>query len=178
VLEASLPFFEVQDVINAHMYGALLERPAAIEDVYRVLTTTQLATPVLWRLGSNGDIQRLIDEDATGSGDPVMQFHRGVRFLSERRFLAAAAAFSDAAESSVPATTTSGGSVADNAFALHVFALCMANQIDEAREVVRAPFDAFLQASGLPAGSVPDSALPPFWLWMKRTFGLDPARLD
>jgi hypothetical protein len=176
MIEASLPLFDVQDVVNAHMYGALLERPAAIEDVYRVLTRTQLATPVLWRLGSNGDIQRLLDGDAAAeSDDPVMQFHRGVRLLSERRFLAAAAAFSDAAESSVPATTTSGGSVGDNAFALHVFALCMANQIDEAREVVRAPFDAFRQARGLTAGPVPDSALPPFWLWMKRTFGLDPA---
>ena len=53
----------------------------------------------------------------------------------------------------------------DNAFALYVYALCMAGEIAEAQEVIRAPF----AQSGA-------TTLPPFWIWMKERFGIDPMK--
>ena len=133
---------------------------------------------MLWRLGSNGDIQQLLEAGtADESASPVALFHRGVRLLSERSYLAAAEAFSQAAQAPALSTSAGGASVADNAFALHVFALCMAGRVEEAQEATKAPFAAFLEAQGQSVASVTDASLPPFWRWMKGMFGLDPERL-
>jgi len=163
---ASLPFFEFEQVIDAHLYGNLVRSPPAIEDVHRVLTRSSLETPVLWRLASNGDIQQVVSSATPQElSDPRLQFHRGVRLLSERDYGAAADAFVLAEQ--LP-------EVSDNAFALHIYALCMAGETRQAEELTTGPFRQSLSAGGVSPESVRQASLPPFWLWMKETFGIDP----
>jgi spermidine synthase len=174
---ATQPYFEFQDVINAHMYGDLSPRPNAIQEVHRVLTRSSLTAPVLWRLGSNADIQQVVATATPGElADPLVQFHLGVRLLSERTFAAAAESFRRAAERAGPAASGTA-STGDNAFALYIYALCMAGQTREAQDLTRAPWEQSLRDRGLDANSAAHAALPPFWLWMKETFGIDP-RVD
>jgi hypothetical protein len=175
LLAESPPYFEYQDAINAHMYGNLLERPNAIQEVHGVLTLSSLSAPVLWRLGSNADIQRIVaDARPEELADPVLQFHLGVRLLSERHYAAAAESLRRAAEASQPATA-GVATTGDNAFALYIYALCMSGQTLQAQELIRGPWEQSLRDRGVAAGS-PEAALPPFWLWMKETFGVDPGR--
>ena len=135
-----------------------------------------LNAPVLWRLGSNADIQRVL-ASATPQEleNPLLQLHLGIRQLSERRFADAAETFSRAAQATSPAATTPGGaSTGDNAFALHVYALCMAGQtLGGAGSDPRAVEES-LRQRGLDAASAAHETLPPFWVWMKETFGIDP----
>jgi hypothetical protein len=164
---ASLPYFEFQDVINAHMYGDLVKSAPAIEDVHRVLTRSSLMAPVMWRLASNSDIQRIVAEATPEElTNPLLQFHRGIGLIAERNYAAAAEALSRAEQ--LP-------EVSDNAFALHIYALCMSGQTRQAEDLTRAPFAEFLRATGH-SGPVPDASLPPYWRWMKKTFGIDPSR--
>ncbi len=174
---ASLPYFEFQDTINAHMYGNLLQpqAPNAIQEVHGLLTRSTLSEPVLWRLGSNADIQRIVatarpDELA----DPLLQFHLGVRLISERKYAAAVDALTRAEQLTQPATTPGTASIGDNAFALHIYALCMSGQTAEAQELIRGPWEQSLRDRGVSAAAMADAALPPFWVWMKETFGIDP----
>jgi spermidine synthase len=164
-LAASLPYFEFQDVINAHMYGDLVKASPAIEDVHRVVTRSSLSTPVVWRLASNSDIQRLVSDSTPQElANPLLQFHFGIRLIAERNYAAAAEALSRAEQ--LP-------DVSDNAFALHIYALCMSGETRRAEDLIREPFAQFLRANGVSADPK-QASLPPFWLWMKNTFGIDP----
>lgn len=163
---ASLRYFEFQDVINAHLYGDLVKSAPAIEDVHRVLTRSSLSTPVVWRLASNSDIQRIVSDSTPEElTSPLLQFHLGIRLIAERNY-AAAAAFLSRAER-LP-------EVSVNAFVLHIYALCMSGQTRQAEELTKEPFAQSLRASGVSADSARQAPLPPFWLWMKNTFGIDP----
>ena len=159
---ASSAFFDVQAAINAHMYGELLPGSNAIQDVHRVLTTSELKAPVLWRLGSNDDIQRVVSAMPAEWTNPPVQFHLGVRQLSERQYSAAAESFAGAAPTD------------NDAFALQVYALCMAGRIADAQELIRAPWQESLRQRGIDAATASGEPLPAFWMWMKETFGIDP----
>jgi hypothetical protein len=157
LIPSSALFFDVQHVIDAHMYGSLVSQSLALEDVHRVLTSSAAATPVLWRLASNADIQQVVAAaTAAELGQPLLQYHLGIRLLSERSYRAAAEAFYRA---------TDAPEVRDNAFVLYVYALCMSGQRAKAQTISREAF----AASGV-------SSLPPIWNWMKETFGIDPSR--
>ena len=157
LIVSSVPYFDVQHVIDAHMYGSLVSQSLALEDVHRVLTGSTVGTPVMWRLASNADIQQVV-YGATPEelANPLLQFHLGIRLLSERNYRAAAEAFNRA--------TVSPG-VRDNAFVLYIYSLCMSGQRAKAQALSR---DAFA-ASGA-------TSLPPLWVWMKQTFGIDPSK--
>ena len=174
---ASLPYFEAQDAINSHMYGNLLQRPSAIHEVHRLLTASSLSTAVQWRLGSNADIQQVLD-DATPEelADPFLQFHLGIRLLSERRYAAAAEAFSRDETMTERVSAPQAASTGDNAFALHMYALCMAGACGRAQSLIREPWLQSLRDRGVSPESMATSPLPPFWTWMKETFGIDPRR--
>jgi hypothetical protein len=159
---ASSPFFDVQATINAHMYGELLPGGNAIQDVHGVLTTSNLKAPVLWRLGSNDDIQRVVSGMPDEWNNPPVQFHLGVRQLSERQYSAAAESFAGAAP------------IDNDAFALQVYALCMSGRIPDAQELIRGPWQESLRRRGIDAATASREPLPPFWMWMKETFGIDP----
>jgi len=154
---SSVPYFDIQHVIDAHMYGNLVASSLALEDIHRVLTGSTVATPVLWRLASNSDIQQVVSA-ATPEElmNPLLQYHLAIRLLSERNYRQAADAFERATQSP---------QVRDNAFVLYVYALCMSGQRAKAQDISS---DAFA-ASGV-------SSLPPLWVWMKQTFGIDPQR--
>ena len=169
--KTSLAYFEFQDAINRHMYGSLLAGPSnAIDEVHRILTRSSLTAPVLWRLGSNSDIQNVVaratPEQQT---DSLLQFHVGIGLISERKYGEAIAPLRRAQEQTSPASTPGAASSADNAFALQIYALCMSGLIEEAQELMRAAWTQSLQDRG-----VSDAPLPPFWMWMKDTFGVDP----
>ena len=152
---ASPRYFEFQDVIDAHYFGDLVKQPLAIDDVHRVLTRSSLSAPVLWRLASNSDIQQVVSNATPEErANPLLQFHLGIRLISERNYAAAAEALSRAEQ--LP-------DVSNNAFALHIYALCMSGQIALAQELSS---EAFAAARA--------SSLPPLWVWMKDTFGIDP----
>jgi hypothetical protein len=172
---ASLPFFEGQDAINSHMYGNLLQRPSAIHEVHRLLTASSLSTAVQWRLGSNADIQQVLDVATPEElADPFLQFHLGIRLLSERRYAAAAEAFSRAETVTERVSAPQAASTGDNAFALHMYALCMAGECGRAQLLIREPWLQSLRDRGVSPESMANSPLPPFWMWMKETFGIDP----
>jgi hypothetical protein len=157
LVSSSVPYFDVQHVIDAHMYGGLLKQSPALEDVHRILTGSTAATPVLWRLASNSDIQEVVSR-ATPEElmNPLLQYHMAIRLLSQRNYRQAADAFEHA---------TASPEVRDNAFVLYVYSLCMSGQRAKAQAISSEAFG----ASGV-------SSLPPIWLWMKDTFGIDPAR--
>ena len=171
---ASLPFFDAQSLINAHMYGGPASN--AIDEVHTILTTTTLSAPALWRLGSNADIQAAIERlPPDAQTDPLMQFHVGLRRVSERRYADAADALERAA---VPGTNSDprAASTADTAFALHMYALCMSGQCGLAQERIRAPWLQALEDQGVAADAGRNAPLPPFWRWMNDTFGIDPRK--
>jgi spermidine synthase len=159
LIMSSVPYFDVQHVIDAHMYGSLVSQSLALEDVHRILTGSTVATPVMWRLASNADIQQVV-ANATPEelANPLIQFHLGIRLLSERDYKAAAEAFNRA---------TASPEVRDNAFVLYIYALCMSGQRAKAQALSS---DAFA-ASGA-------SSLPPLWMWMKDIFGIDPVKVE
>jgi hypothetical protein len=156
LIPSSVPYFDVQHVIDAHMYGSLVTQSLVLEDVHRILTGSTVATPVLWRLASNSDIQQLISS-ATPEElmNPLLQYHLAIRLLSERNYRAAADAFDRATESP---------QIRDNAFVLYIYSLCMSGQRAKAQQISSEAF----AASGV-------SSLPPLWIWMKDTFGIDPS---
>jgi hypothetical protein len=49
----------------------------------------------------------------------------------------------------------------------------MSGETRQAEDLIREPFAQFLRASGVSADPK-QASLPPFWLWMKNTFGIDP----
>jgi len=154
---SSIPYFDVQRVINAHMYGSLVRQSLALDDVHRVLTGSTVGTPVMWRLASNADIQQVV-ANATPEElmNPLLQYHLAIRLLSERSYRAAADAFDRA---------TASPEVRDNAFVLYIYSLCLSGQRAKAQQISSAAF----AASGV-------SSLPPIWIWLKETFGIDPSR--
>jgi spermidine synthase len=157
LVSSTVPYFDVQHVIDAHMYGALVRQSLALDDVHRILTGSTVTTPVMWRLGSNSDLQRVVakatPEEVT---NPLLQYHLAIRLLSERNYRLAAAAFERA---------TASPDVRDNAFVLYIYSLCMSGQRAQAQTISHEAF----------AGSGATS-LPPLWVWMKDTFGIDPQK--
>ena len=80
-----------------------------------------MATPVMWRLASNSDIQQVVaGATPVELMNPLLQYHLGIRLLSERNYRPAAAEAFDHA--------TGAPEVRDNAFVLYVYALCMSGQ--------------------------------------------------
>ena len=162
VRRASLPFFGVQEVVNAFGYGA---PPVGMPEVHRLLTGTGLRTLVLWLLGSDPDVQQVIDAASPDErADPELQFHLGLRRIAERDYGAAAVAL-ERAEASQQRRT--------EAFGLRVYALCMAGRVDEAARLARARDAENLRARGVAPGALDDAELPPFWAWMTQTFGFE-----
>jgi spermidine synthase len=157
LVSSSVPYFDVQHIIDAHMYGSLVAQSLALEDVHRILTGSTVAAPVMWRLASNADIQQVVSR-ATPEElmNPLLQYHLAVRLLSERNYRQAADGFDRATQSP---------QVRDNAFVLYIYSLCMSGQRAKAQAISSEAF----AASGA-------TSLPPSWAWMRETFGIDPTK--
>jgi spermidine synthase len=164
----SLPYFEFQDLINVHFFGNIMKRAYSFEDVHRLLTGSSLHTLVLWLLGSDADIQAIVSNAGPSAlNHPSMQAQLGVRRIADRDYRGAVEPLSRA--ELVPA-------LRDRAFRLRVYALCMAGQTAQAQHVAHEQLVRLLAAKGLTVDSLKEADLPPFWLWMDKTFGIDPLR--
>lgn len=158
---ASLPYFGVQNIINAFGYGA---PTVSMDDIHLLLTGSRLRSLARWLLGSDSDVQQLLDSaTADELAAPEWQFHLGVRHIAEREYAAAVEPLKRA-EASVERRT--------QAFGLRIYALCMAGRRNEAERLARERDAENLQAQGLTPGSPDAPPLPPFWRWMTRTFDL------
>jgi hypothetical protein len=61
--------------------------------------------------------------------------------------------------------------MSQNAFRLRTYALAMSGQGGEAQRLARESISQFLEQRNVAPESI---QLPPFWIWMKKTFGIDP----
>ncbi|HUK55351.1 MAG TPA: spermidine synthase [Nitrospiria bacterium] len=167
LLNASLPYFEFQDIINAHWYGTMQKQHPGILDAHHLLTRSHLITPVLWRLGSDRDVQRIVaDAEPAERAEPAMQFQLGIGLISERDYAAAVEPLTQAEQ--LPP-------LREAAFRLRIYALCMSGQIDQAQRLTQERFAQLLTtAKDIPVKSAEEIPLPSFWMWMKQTFGIDP----
>lgn len=149
VLEATLPYFDEQRVLNRTLWEG--GRPLArIEDVHRLLTRTPLRTLPLWVLGLDVVKEGIAREHDDGSG--AAQYARGLTALADRDFIRAAEHLAESERRGLRAETVRP---------LLVYALCQAGQRDMART---------LAPAALPA--TPDERH--FWQWMTVTFGVGP----
>ena len=136
--------------------------------------------PVLWRLGSNrrhsadrgacdaggaGRIHSCSSISASACSRSGNMPRRPRPSAAPRRMTA-------------PASTPGAASTGDNAFALHIYALCMAGECGQAQALIREPWLQSLRDRGVRPESMANSPLPPFWMWMKETFGIDPRLTD
>ena len=113
----SLPYFEFQDLINAYSVGTGLTPSLGMDRVHRLLTRSPLKTLVLWELGSDSDIQRVVSNaDSQTLANPILQYHLGIRFLAERNYEAAVQPLRRAEQAA---------QLREDAFRLRNYALCM-----------------------------------------------------
>jgi spermidine synthase len=170
ILQASLPYFEVQDILNKFFYGEGMSSDNAIGNVHYLLIRTSLREPTLWLLGSSPDTQRIVEEmNEDRRSRPDVQFHAGLRQLSERDYSAAAESLRRAEDSP---------ELQREANRYRVYALSMAGDRIQAQQVAqrRLLFVYRQEEARLKKMGVMQQVriqIPPFWLWMKENFGID-----
>jgi spermidine synthase len=156
----SLAYFEWQRVLNDYLWEVGAANESAVGDVYRVLTDSNLSAPALWLLGSDSDLQGVVDRaDAQRRALPELQLHLGIRLLAARDYAGAIAAL-ERAEAAEPQRR--------QALGLRIFALALDGRVEAARRLAHARFDDIGAAGRL--GS--------FWQWMGERFGIDPRGLE
>ncbi|MFN2425640.1 MAG: spermidine synthase, partial [Candidatus Binatia bacterium] len=140
-------YFAAQRIIDEHAHW----RRPPFELAHALLTTTDLATPVLWLLGSDSDIQAIVaglppEELAT----PEASYHAGVGKLSKRAWAQAAEAFANAMPDE---------KLGARAGRMRVYALTMAGETEAARAV--------MAEARAKVGTDPeaDADAQAFWTW-------------
>lgn len=160
---ASLPYFDIQDSLNAYLNDRKASLDLNIPHLHRLLTKTRLTMPVAWFLGSDADQLGLLKSAVPAErNSPPMQYLLGVRALSQRNYAAAIESLRRAEE--LPGRR-------QEAFRYRIYALCMSGKIDLAQRLAQERLSELFNESSAQRTSF---KLPPFWLWMKKTFGLDP----
>ena len=140
----SLPYFEVQDMINAHSLGNGLTESSRMERVHRLQTQSSLSTAVLWDLGSDSDIQDLVSNaDPQTLANPILQYHLGLGLISTRNYEAAGEPLGRA-EQFPP--------LREPAFRLRLYALCVSGRTDQAQHLAYEHVAQSLSERGLTGG--------------------------
>jgi predicted membrane-bound spermidine synthase len=149
LIDATLPFFDEQRVLNRVLLegGGPLRQ---IEDLQALLTTTTLRTLPLWVLGTDDVKQRIAEESAERTG--ATEYALGLRALTTREYMRAAAHFSEAERRGLQSPTIRP---------LLVYALCLAGDRNAARQLAR-------------GAGARDADERRFWSWMKAEFGIEP----
>ncbi len=156
--EATLPYFAHQRAID-HATFAAASLDEDIAALHRAITESDLRSPVLWLLESDADAQRVVRGiDGPAREHAEVWTHLAAGALAERRF-------DEAADLFARLEGASGGALRRDAFRLRVYALCLAGRVEEAERLAEVRY-----AERAPA------SLPPFWGWMRDTFGIDPSR--
>ena len=123
VIDATLLYFDHQRMLNRVFWEG--GRPLRqIEDLHWLLTETPLRTLPLWMLGSDDVKARIAAGRDDGTGAPL--FVRGLTALVTRDYLGAASAFAHAEHR---------GLRGEPIRPLRVYALCLAGQVDAARQL-------------------------------------------
>jgi hypothetical protein len=149
LIAKSVPFFAVQGNINRVMIEG--SNPLRhIAELNALLTQTDLRRLPLWALGSNDVLQRIADAGNDGSG--MVEYLQAQRLLVARNYSAAASYLREAQRRGFRPVA---------ARPLEVYALCLAGNLETARE--RAP-------ATVPA----DSDERAFWTWIESHFGVGP----
>jgi hypothetical protein len=117
-----------------------------------VLTATSLRTLPLWILGSD-EVKEEIAERAKPQTAET-EYARGLRALAGRDYNGAVTAFLQTEQQGLRAPTIR---------ALLVYALCLADRVEEARQFVR----------GLDVHNLEEQH---FWEWMGKNYGVRPER--
>ena len=95
-IQASLPFFWVQPVLNGEIAPDPIQN---VPQVDAILRHTDLRIPVLWLLGSNVTEQEIVNRRLAAEGyRPDYAYPLGVRALAERDYATAGALFAEAAK--------------------------------------------------------------------------------
>jgi len=127
---AALSYFDVQHLLDT--FGAGIRSDAWSErltDLRAVLGRSALRTPVLWLLGSDADVQRIIDTAPAASRERAdVQLHLAARAVADRNDDAALAALERAAREP---------EAFEHATALRLFLLCKNGQREEAARLAR-----------------------------------------
>lgn len=150
LIEASLPYFEHQRVLNRVMWDG--GRPLAqIEDLHWLLTESPLRTLPLWVLGSDEVRARIAQQGDDGTG--AVEYVRGLTAMARRDYPGAAAAFASAERR---------GLLGDAIRPLRVYAHCLAGQLEVAAVLAR-------------ERTPRTKAERHFWDWLGSRFGVGPA---
>jgi hypothetical protein len=164
----SLPFFDFQGVYLNFWFNTDVRSLPDIEKAHALLTQSSLRTLVLLLLGSDSDIQHVVSSaNPQALASPLLQYHLGIRLISERNYSAAVDPLGRAEQNP---------QVRQNAFRLRIYALCMSGQTRLAQELAQKQMASLLNTKGLTGASLKEANLPPYWLWMKKTFGIDPLK--
>jgi spermidine synthase len=176
---ASLPYFDVQVIINSDSYRDLswnsigVTRPdpdMRMKMAHFLLSRTSLTVPLLLLWGSGPDVQQVLADAKPGELEqPSMQYQLALHLLSQRNYAAAVEPLNQAEQAK---------ELNENAFILRIYALCMSGKTVEAQRFVQERFGQMIGKRGLTVGSIRETSLPPVWLWMKKTFGIDPLVLS
>jgi hypothetical protein len=126
--EASLRYFAFQGAIDA--IGPLTRRQEVFREFHRVLTQSDLRAPILWMLGSEEDVQKILSR-AISQNDFItdeMHYHLGAGALADRDYLKAEAHFAEIRD---PAAM-----YVDASF-LRLYAVCVQGEHGRAGELAR-----------------------------------------
>jgi hypothetical protein len=149
VIDATLPFFEHQGIMNRVFWdgGRPLQQ---IESLHWLLTQTPLRTLPLWLLGTDDVKGRIAEQRDDGTG--AAEYARALSALAARDYPGAA---------SLLANSEQRGLRGETIRPLRVYALCLAGRLDEARR---------LAADARPRGAEEQH----FWEWIGKKCGVVP----
>ena len=125
LLTSSLQRFEEQRIMN-RVLGEGGNPLSQIEDLHALLTRTSLQTLPLWLLGSDEIKQRIAEGSSERTG--ATEYARGLRALTRRDYLRAAAHFGESERRGLEGPTIRP---------LLVYSLCLAGDLETARQLAR-----------------------------------------
>jgi hypothetical protein len=148
--DSSLRYFAFQAAIDR--FGPVTRGEGALRDFTRVLTQSDLRTPILWMLGSGEHEQEILSRVMSQSESITeeMRYHLGAGALADRDYLEAEAHFAKIQDPASQYVNTSF---------LRVFALYMQGDLGRAEELARE----LVSSDPLPTAC---------YQWLKETFGL------
>jgi spermidine synthase len=147
LLRETIPFFEVQHIIN-RILTVEANPLRQIEDLNLVLTRTPLRRLPLWLLGlDNHPILERVD-GLPNDGSGQLEYVRGLRALVARDYVGAAAYLAQSEQRGVRGIRP-----------LLVYSLCLAGELDEAKQLGQGDVDAS------------NADQRHFWTWLHATYG-------
>jgi spermidine synthase len=139
LIEESMAYFPTQRTLNRYTLPGADPGRFEIGEIHYHLTKTDLEVPILWLLDSSPTQQAIVNRVGdTSSKAKLVAYQRGVGAMSKRKYLEAEGWFEKARRKKGDNRT----------IFLRAYLLCMAGEIDRAREFVGANAPAFGKPQG------------------------------